>query len=259
MPIDLTGQRFGRLVVLRQGKSKILPSGQIVKTWVCLCDCGNETTVYQQHLKRGDTKSCGCFLSEESRKRKTTHGETKTRLYKIWDGMRQRCKNPNDAAFRHYGARGISICKEWDNYLKFKEWALSHGYCEDLSIDRVDVNGNYEPSNCRWANAYEQSNNKTTSHYLEFDGKKQTIAQWAKELNMPMETLYRRITKYHWNIEDALTKPIRNYNLKRRYNNDTQTSRNGLQQQERNYHHQRPPRNRHSLLRMSFFWTLMKA
>lgn len=197
-----------------------MPSGQKVKTWFCACDCGNTVTVYQQHLRRGDTKSCGCYRSENSTKIHTTHGETKTRLYKTWDIMRQRCFNPNDHAYRHYGARGISICEEWNDFLVFKQWALENGYRDDLTIDRIDVYGNYEPSNCRWADLNTQANNKTTSHYLEYNGKKQTIAQWAKEMNIPIGTLHKRITKFNWDIESALTKPIRKHIYKGGSSND---------------------------------------
>ena len=211
---DLTGQRFGRLSVVKLGEPKVLPSGQKMRTWICICDCGKETTVYQQHLTRGDTKSCGCYVSECNKKRLTTHGETKTRLYKIWNGMRQRCMNENDQAYIRYGARGISVCKEWDSFLAFKQWAISHGYRDDLTIDRINVNGNYEPCNCRWADIIVQSNNKTNSHYLVLDGRKQTMAQWAKELNIKTETLYARVVKRKWDDEKALTTPVKKYNLR---------------------------------------------
>lgn len=224
--IDLTDQRFGRLVVTKLGEQKVLPSGQKMRTWVCTCDCGNTVTVYQQHLRRGDTKSCGCYRLENSTNIHTTHGETKTRLYKTWDMMRQRCFNPNDHSYRYYGAKGITICEEWNDFLAFKQWALENGYKDNLTIDRIDVYGNYEPSNCRWSDSYTQANNKTTSRYLEYNGKKQTITQWAKELNIPMETLYRRVTKLNWDIESALTKPVRKHFLKGGSINDQKTVRN---------------------------------
>ena len=213
---DLTGQRFGRLSVVKLGEPKVLPSGQKMRTWICICDCGKETTVYQQHLTRGDTKSCGCYCSECSSKRLTTHGETKTRLYKTWNSMRQRCFNPKSQSYVHYGKRGITICDEWNDFLAFKNWAIENGYRADLSIDRIDVNGNYEPSNCRWVDAKTQANNKTDSRYLELHGKKQTMAQWADELNISISTLYRRIVVLHWDNEKALTTPVEKYNLKRR-------------------------------------------
>ena len=148
------------------------------------------------------------------------HGETKTVLYKKWDSMRQRCKNPNNPSYPHYGARGITVCKEWDNFLSFKQWSISNGYQPNLSIDRIDVNGNYEPSNCRWADVITQANNKTTSRYIEYNGRKQTVAQWAKELNMSMWTLRRRLYYNNWTVEKAFTQPTTKYNLKEK-NYDT--------------------------------------
>lgn len=156
--IDLTGQRFGRLKVLkesgRDGKGEIL--------WHCQCDCGVETNVRGYSLRKNLTKSCGCF-EKEARKEgnHTTHGLSKTRIFKIFHGMKKRCYNPECVAYSNYGGRGIKICDEWlNNYTSFHDWALSNGYADNLSIDRIDVNGNYEPSNCRWVDAKTQANNR---------------------------------------------------------------------------------------------------
>lgn len=149
--IDLRGKRFGRLVVLEYvGDSR----------WKCKCDCGMIVYPSSGNLRKGDIRSCGCLRREEASKAHRTHGESKTRLYRIWKAMRKRCNNPNDECYRLYGGRGITVCEEWSKYEHFKEWAIANGYSESLSIDRINPDGNYEPTNCRWATASEQSINK---------------------------------------------------------------------------------------------------
>lgn len=202
---DLTGKTFGKLTVIRQvGRTK---ARKII--WLCQCECGNTSTVIGSDLVANKVKSCGCKKIEKLLDRVVTHGDSKTRLYRIWGAMKKRCLNPNVHEYQNYGGRGITVCKEWlEDFCSFREWALQNGYKDHLTIDRIDVNGNYEPSNCRWATRKEQNNNRTTNHYLTFDGKTMNIASWAKEIDIKESILRQRI-RDGWTTARALTQPVK--------------------------------------------------
>ena len=131
------------------------------------------------------------------------HGMSYTKIYGVWHGMLQRCENPNNIAFKNYGARGIKVCDEWHTFINFNEWAKNSGYQEDLTIDRIDTNGDYEPSNCRWVNRYIQNSNTRRNHYIEFNGKRQTISQWAREIGIERNSLIERLKNH--SVEVALS------------------------------------------------------
>lgn len=163
--IDLTGKRFGRLTVIERGEDYILRTGQRTPRWVCVCDCGKVTLVRGTHLKSGSSTSCGCLREERAIQSLTTHNHRHHRLYGVLCNIKNRCYNENVKCFKNYGGRGISMCEEWrNNFESFFNWAMSSGYDPDApfmqcTIDRIDVDGNYEPDNCRWVDAKTQNNN----------------------------------------------------------------------------------------------------
>ena len=204
--LNLTGQRFGRLVVIKRATNS--KSGKA--RWVCECDCGNDIVILSTNLVRGLTHSCGCLNREITSERFSTHRQSESRLHETWSGMKKRCYNPNSKSFSDYGGRGIEVCEEWkDDFQSFYKWAMANGYADDLTIDRIDVNGNYSPENCRWVDKLTQANNCRTNHYLTFNGKTQSIAEWARELGVSDSLIRQRIVTLGWSIEKALTEPSR--------------------------------------------------
>lgn len=203
---DLTGKRFGKLTVLGRNYEKT--NGK--RNWDCVCDCGNLRVVSTGLLNNGSVRKCSlCCKKAQSenaiRVSKNKHGMVNSKLWKIWYGMRARCRNPKINGYKNYGGRGIKVCEEWDkSFVSFMEWANKNGYKEGLSIDRIDPNGNYEPSNCRWVTRLEQANNKRTSFFVSYNGETHTISEWSRITGINQNTLQSRIKRYGWSVERAI-------------------------------------------------------
>lgn len=201
---NLSGKKYGLLSVIERAANDAWANTQ----WLCKCECGKTTIVRADSLKNGKTKSCGCILSKTTKKRFTIHGMYASRIYNCWKAMKHRCYLKSNAKYALYGARGIIVCEEWKNNFKaFYDWAITNGYSDNLTLDRIDSNGNYEPSNCRWATSIEQNNNTKRNHFVTYNNQTRTIAEWARLLNMNYSTLMARLCK-GWSIEKAITTPI---------------------------------------------------
>lgn len=217
------GQRFGRWEVIApetimDGRHKCL----------CRCSCESHTEKYVEkfNLIEGKSLSCGCLAKEEVAKRRTKHGKTNTRLYHVWASMRERCYCKTHEAYPNYGGRGIKLCDEWFNdYSSFEKWAYANGYNEnakkrECTIDRIDVNGNYCPANCRWVTQKEQNNNMRKTIILSYNGKTQSLLEWAEELNISPDTLRTRYDK-GWSVEDILNPNLQRSPIIVNYNGET--------------------------------------
>lgn len=194
--IDITGIRYGRLVPLyRVENDKYGRSA-----WMCQCDCGNRKVISANDMRSGKIRSCGC-LERQNRsifgtRSKRTHKMKGTRIYRIWQGAKNRVFNKNDEHWPDYGGRGITMCEEWANSFEcFRDWAFSHGYAEDLTIDRIDVNKGYYLENCRWVTKADQQRNKRNNKYYTYNGKTQLIPAWAKEFGVTDSTIRSRIRR----------------------------------------------------------------
>ena len=200
--IDLTGQTFGRLTVLE----RVEAGTKRYAVWLCKCSCGNTKIVRSCHLRSGAVVSCGCYQKEIARKYNSTHKESKTRLYNEWQHMKKRCYWKNYNAYNLYGGKGITVCDEWKNsFVAFKDWALNNGYTDELTLDRIDINKNYEPSNCRWATKYIQSNNRSINRIVEYHGEKGVYEGMCRKLNVNQTTIRSRMKK-GYSFEEAVDK-----------------------------------------------------
>ena len=199
------GEKYGRLTVLENHH----PKYEII----CKCDCGVIKAFVPHDVFCGKTQSCGCLHKEMVKNMKYKHGESHTRLYKIWRSMLNRCQDKKAVGYFHYGGRGIIVCEEWQDYMTFKQWALANDYDKDLTIDRINPNGNYEPGNCRWVTWKVQANNKRNTTWLTLGKKTHSIHEWSDILNIHVNTLRWR-KEHGWSDEEALTIPagtIRSY------------------------------------------------
>jgi len=198
--IDLTGKRFGKLVVLERFTMCLPPK------WICKCDCGNEHITTGGNLKNGDTKSCGCFRKARNTERLTTHGRHRTRTYNIWAGMKTRCFNKNTTDYAYYGGRGITVCDEW---LKFDAFYDDMGECPDgFTLEREDNDGDYTPDNCKWVSRATQNKNTRSTVFITHDGETLCLVDWAHKLGVKPRTLSARRNR-GWSDHDIITRPLR--------------------------------------------------
>lgn len=208
---NIINKKFGRLTVvsLAYKVQRYKTNGQrggYREFYNCLCDCGNTCVVEKWQLIKGCTKSCGCYKREFAQSSFSTHNLTNHRLYNTWCHMKGRCYNSDNKAYSNYGGRGITVCDEWKNdFQAFYNWAMANGYKEDLTLDRIDVNGNYEPDNCRFTTMKVQQNNKQNHFYITIYNRTQTLAEWCEEKKLDYNKIMARIQS-GWTIEDAFTK-----------------------------------------------------
>jgi hypothetical protein len=200
--LQLAGQEFGRLVAIESVGQR-----RGSELWRCACECGNETHVTATHLVHGRIRSCGCLLRETSRNLNTKHGQYQTPTYKTWQAMRDRCNNPNHRAFPNYGGRGIRVCDEWQSFAAFLEH-VGERPSDAHEIDRIDVNGNYEPGNVRWVTRKQNSRNRRWHRLLTAFGETLCVSEWAERMGIKVNSLMARLD-HGWDIERALTEPVK--------------------------------------------------
>ena len=223
------GEKYNRLTVIEKAEDYINPNNNNrSKRWKCKCDCGNITIVRSSDLKSGSIKSCGCLNKELRKIRNLTHGLSYTKLYIEYNSMIQRCYNINNIRYPRYGGRGVIVCSEWYNsdyknnfdpecVKNFCEWAMSHGYRDDLTIDRINVNGNYEPSNCRWIPKEYQSHNRRNSIKINFNGEEYDLGQISNIMNIDYNFLYHKLVKNNYNLSFLFTYITYQYGNNRSY------------------------------------------
>ena len=200
------GQVFGRLTALSVGETHVFPSGQKALTTNCICECGEAVMVFNVLLRNGKTRSCGCLFRDMLLARITTHNKTHTPEHKAWSGMKLRCYNVDRDDFKHYGKRGIKVCERW--LKSFENFIADMGHRPSVkhSIDRINNDGDYEPSNCRWATKSIQANNTRANRKVTIDGKTLTISEWSKISKIPHATVRARLAR-GWNDRDAVWQP----------------------------------------------------
>lgn len=201
---DISGEIFYRLTVIKENGRKNNLRKEIL--WECKCICGNIINTTRQNLTDGSTKSCGCYAIEVRKNMHKTHGLADSHLYKIWKGIKQRCLDKNQKSYVNYGGRGIKICDEWINSFSFFYNEMYNDYKKGLEIDRIDNNGNYELSNCRWVNRKVQSNNRRSNVVLELNGVKNNVTQWSEITKISSKIIFQRINRGR-SVEKTLTTP----------------------------------------------------
>ena len=206
--VDMSGAKVGKLTVISRGKNTKQNKAQ----WLCRCDCGNMTVVSRRHLKDHSTLSCGCLRKEKAKITHTTHGMKRTRLYRIWSGVKDRCCNVNSKYWERYGGRGITICDEWlQSFESFYRWSMDNGYSDELTIDRIDNDKGYCRENCKWVTYKIQENNRSNNRILECHNEQHTISQWSDITGIKQTVISQRIYN-GWTVERALTEKVRRRN-----------------------------------------------
>lgn len=207
------GQKFYQLTIIElHHKREYIDKKGVIRYreyYKCQCDCGNITIVEKSQLTTSKTKSCGCLQKSITSKMSKTHGFSKTKIYSLWCGIKDRCFRHKNKDYKNYGGRGIIVCNEWLKFENFYNWAIENGYKEGLTIERIDVNGNYEPNNCKWIKNELQSHNKRNNHYLTYKGKTQILSEWAKEMGLNNGSTISGRLKRGWTIKQSLITPIR--------------------------------------------------
>lgn len=196
------GDIFGRLVIVRE-----VEQTRNGRRFLCRCSCGAEKEIHLVKLSSGNTQSCGCLQREHQKTGSITHGLSKSRLYRIWSAMKYRCFNPRSTSYPYYGARGISVCSEWLKFEPFCKWALECGYNDKSTIERIEVDGNYEPSNCKWISSCDQSSNTRKNLHITYLGETKILKDWAVSLGIKYSFLYKRICINGWPPDKAFTTP----------------------------------------------------
>ncbi|QAT48560.1 hypothetical protein EQM14_01505 [Caproiciproducens sp. NJN-50] len=212
-PRNLLGNVFGRLTVISKASNNIHGKAQ----WLCKCECGKVKIVLADSLISGKTRSCGCLQKEIAPlNNPPKHGMSRTRLWTIWCGMKSRCYYPKNIAYKDYGGRGIKVCDEWlHDFLSFFKWSMKNGYAENLTIDRINYDGNYAPSNCKWSTYEEQENNRRDTVFLTISGIKLPVSEWARKVGISAATLRWRIDN-GWKENEILMRPnLNNKNIRR--------------------------------------------
>lgn len=211
--VDLTGKKFGMLKVVHYIGRRETPSGSFKSDWLCKCDCGNFSNVTSPRLNGGQ-KSCGCLVVSKLKEVSTKHGLSNSPEYNSYHGMKDRCNNSKNKDWKNYGGRGIKVCQRWEE--SFENFINDMGFKDmpNLSIDRIDVDGDYSLENCRWATIEQQNNNRTNTTFINAFGINKPITYWAKAYGIRIETLRRRIGKLKWSIEKAFLTPTRRWESK---------------------------------------------
>lgn len=203
--IDLTGKRFHHLEILERDKTGTKNTRVVM--WLCKCDCGKVVSVRSENIRSGHSKSCGCLKVKRGSETNHIHGMSRTKIHGVWCRIISRCESSTDHAFQHYGGRGIKVCDSWHDFRNFLN-DMGHPPTPRHSIDRIDVNGNYEPQNCRWSTAKEQARNRRNNHLVTIGTKTMSVAEWAETNEMSGTALRSRIAR-GWDPVEAITKPVR--------------------------------------------------